>query len=78
MEDIDREDGGEEKEEEEEEEKEKNVPVLGKHTAVRRAANLRYRANAEKLLDKFSATERKRIAIFALGDTVSVKIPGID
>ena len=71
VEDNDGEDGGEEEEEE-------DVPVLGKHTAVRRAANLRYRANAEKLVNKFSAAKRKRIAVFALGDTVSVKIPGID
>ena len=77
VEDNDGEDGGEEEEEEEEVEEE-DVPVLGKHTAVRRAANLRYCANAEKLLNKFSAAKRKRIAVFALGDTVSVKIPGID
>ena len=74
MEDNDGEDGGEEEEEEEEE----DVPVLGKHTAVRRAANLRYCGNAEKLVNKFSAAKRKRIAVFALGDTASVKIPGID
>ena len=67
-----------EEEEEEEEVEEEDVPVLGKHTAVRRAANLRYCANAEKLLNKFSAAKRKRIAVFALGDMVSVKIPGID
>ena len=77
VEDNDGEDGGEEEEEEEEVEEE-DVPVLGKHTAVRRAANLRYCANAEKLLNKFSAAKGKRIAVFALGDTISVKIPGID
>ena len=77
VEDNDGEDGGDEEEEEEEEEEE-DVPVLGKHTAVRRAADLRYRANAEKLVNKSSAAKRKRIAVFALGDTVSVKIPGID
>ena len=75
--DSDGEDGGDEEEEEEEEEEE-DVRVFGKHTAVRRAADLRYRANAEKLVNKFSAAKRKRIAVFALGDTVSVKIPGID
>ena len=45
--------------------------MFGRHTAVRRAADLRYRANAEKLVNKFSAAKRKRIAVFALGDTVS-------
>ena len=77
VEDSDGEDGGDEEEEEEEEEEE-DVRVLGKHMAVRRAADLRYRANAEKLVNKFSAAKRKRIAVFALGDTVSVKIRGID
>ena len=76
VEDSDGEDGGDEEKEEEEEEEE-DVRVLGKHMAVRRAADLRYRANAEKLVNKFSAAKRKRIAVFALGDTVSVKIPGI-
>ena len=81
-ENSDGEDGGdggdEEEEDEEEEEEEKDVRVLGKHTALRRVADLRYRANAENLVNKFSAAKRNRIAVFALGDTVSVKIPGID
>ena len=49
VEDSDGEDGGDEEEkEEEEEEEEEDVRVSGKHTAVRRAADLRYSANAEK------------------------------
>ena len=44
---------------------------FGKHTAERRAADLRNRANAEKLVHKFSAAKRKRIAVFTLGDMVS-------
>ena len=76
VEGSDGEDGGDEEEEEGEEEE--DFRVFGKDTAVRRAADLRHRANAEKVVNKFSAAKRKRIAVLALGDTVSVKIPGID
>ena len=74
VEDSDGEDGGDEEEEEEEEdEEEEDVRVMGAHGRAKGG-----RSNAEKLVHEFSAAKRKRIAVFALGDTVSAHQRQID